>query len=110
MPILKDRMTLAHKEANNIESESVNVDNETIKFIDSLEKQIVSMCAIKSGAENIPKHQMMNVPKLAKIEDIIKWLNRERVPFEIITEYSNGTKVAHVVKFVTKNILSVIGK
>lgn len=110
MPILKDRMALAFKEVNNKSDTKDLTGSETIKFIDAIQNQLISMCAVKSDAENIPKHQMMNIPKLAKTEDIIKWLNRERVPFELVTEYSNGSQVAHTVKFVTKNVLTVIGK
>lgn len=110
MPILKDRMALAFKEANDKSDNKDVTGSETIKFIDAIQNQLIAMCAVKSDAESVPKHQMMNVPKLAKIEEIIKWLNRERVPFELISEYSNGSQVGHVIKFVTKNILTVIGK
>lgn len=110
MPILKDRMLLAFKEANDTTENGVQTGSETIKFIDAIQNQLVSMCAVKKDAENIPKHQMMNVPKVAKIEDVVKWLNRERIPFELVTEYSNGTQVQHTIKFVTKNILAIAVK
>ena len=67
-------------------------DGFTVEFIDKIKNTLITFVSDhKMNIEKpLPKQIKMNVNRAANISHVCKWLNKEKIPFEVSTAHVDG--------------------
>lgn len=94
-------------------SDEVEINSRTKEFIKSIQDALKNMCLHNSGIEVLPKCDagktnkalLMDIPKEADFDELLTWLNSEKIPFDIIFEYRSANLYMKRLRLTPKEIL-----
>lgn len=98
------------------QDEDVEINTRTKEFIEAIKNILKNICLYGNGFQTVPKCDagktnkpiFMDIPKEADLDELLKWLNYEKIPFDLMLEHRNGHLFMKRLRITPNDILSWI--